>query len=103
MNDVALSVDPDDMRARLGAAIEEHRQLIAELGAQPSEFPATAVGEGFAHSAGSLSSAMTDIHSLTISFLENRVEAWEQILSLVDAVEAHDTSNAAEFGGRGTR
>ncbi|WP_291313179.1 hypothetical protein [Corynebacterium sp. UBA2622] len=49
--------------------------------------------------AGALSQALTDVQKLTVDFMENRVEAWEKIIALVDAVEERDSANAADLDG----
>ena len=94
---VRLNVDPAAVRSQVSAAIEEHRQLIADLRRNLPEFPAGAAGVGFAAGAGALSDAMVDVQNLTIRFLENRVTAWEQIIALVDAIEQRDSINAGDL------
>lgn len=96
---VPLNVDPEIARAELRAAVDEHRQVIADLRANLPDFPSGAAGQGFAATAESLSRAMVRIQHLTIEFMENRVAAWEQIIGLMDTVEASDARNAEALGG----
>ncbi len=91
------------MRRHLRAAIEQHEKLIGQFEANQPDVPVHAVGEGFTAHTAELAAAMGGVHQKTVHFLRNRVEAWQQILSLVDAIDNHDSVNAAELGGRGTR
>lgn len=96
---VPLNVDPEVMRARVHAAIEEQQNLISDLRSNLPDFPAEAVGEGFTARAAALSDALVSVQHLSIAFGESRIAAWEQLLSLVDAIERHDQENADDLGG----